>query len=102
MLIRIHRRRLDRQLVTRDKWRYARARFPSKWQHINMLLTAKLWKMSFHDPMLCMKNRLIFGKHMSAGNIAKRVCDPAAALLVYKCGLPSALDYPMRDMLPYC
>ena len=82
---RIHQRGLDRYLVSRDKERWDRAKLPAKWQYINMHLAAKLWKMSSHGPMMCMKNRLMFDKHMHQGNLAKGVRNPKDAEAVAKC-----------------
>ena len=85
MMDRIHRRRLDCYLTTRDKKRFARAKLPSKWQHINFPLSSKIWKLSSHGPMMCMKNRLMFDKHMHNGNIAKGVRNPLDAIVAAKC-----------------
>ena len=82
---RIHQRGLDRYLVSRDKERWDRAKLPAKWQYINMHLAAKLWKMFSHGPMMRMKNRLMFDKHMHQGNLAKGVWNPKDAEAVAKC-----------------
>ena len=82
---RIHHRRLGKYLADRDKERFERAHLPPKWQHYNMRLAAKMWKMAASPALRNMKNRLIFDKHCHPGNMSKKIKDPVLYTIASKC-----------------
>jgi hypothetical protein len=85
MMDRIYHSRLTRYLADRDTERFKRAQLPPKWQHFNIQLASKMWRMSSSPSGRNMKNRLLFDKHYHPGNLAKKIKDPTLFSTASEC-----------------